>query len=376
MTKRMLLMLAAVFAFLAIIGSIKYTQFKTAMAQQGSYAPPPEAVTTTVASEEQWQTTIGAIGSVAAVNGVTVSADLPGVVTEILFDSGKPVTKGDVLVRLDTRQERAQLAAVEAQAELMRADLARSKDLLSGGVLPQATFDSVTAQNKQAQARVGEIKAMIERKTIHAPFSGVLGIRQINLGQYLDGGAAIVSLQALRPAYVNFNVPQQDIATLPIGTKVEVTSDAMGGTESGKVLAIDSKIDEATRNIRVQAVFDNTAGKLRPGMYVDTHLPRGTSSPVVSVPASAISYAPFGDSVFIVEQLKDPKDASKTYRGVRQQFVKLGGTRGDLVAITSGVKAGEEVVTSGVFKLRPGAAVNVNNSIQPASSPAPKPEDS
>ncbi len=375
MMKRMLLMLAAVFAFLAIIGSIKYTQFKT-MAQQGAYAPPPEAVTTTVAKEEQWQTTISAIGSVAAVNGVTVSADLPGIVTEILFDSGKPVAKGEVLVRLDTRQERAQLAAAEAQAELSRVELSRSKGLLSSGVLPQSTFDSVAAQNKQAEARVGEIKATIERKTVRAPFSGVLGIRQINLGQYLEGGAPIVSLQALRPAYVNFNVPQQDIATLPVGTMVEVTSDAIGGSESGRVIAIDSHIDEATRNVRVQAVFDNTSGKLRPGMYVDAHLPRGVASTVITLPTSSISYAPFGDSVFIVEQLKDPKDPEKTYRGVRQQFVKLGGSRGDLVAITSGVKAGEEVVTSGVFKLRPGAAVNVNNSIQPASSATPKPEDS
>jgi len=376
MMKRMLIMLAAVFAFLAIIGSIKYTQFKTAMAQQGSYAPPPEAVTTVIAKDEQWQTSISAIGSVAAVNGVNVSADLPGMVTEILFESGKPVSKGDVLVRLDTRQERAQLAAAEAQADLTRVDLSRSKDLLSGGVLPQATFDSAAAQSKQAAARVGEIKATIERKTIRAPFSGVLGIRQINLGQYLEGGAPIVSLQALRPAYVNFNVPQQEIGSLPIGTKVEITSDAIGGTESGKVLAIESKIDEATRNVHVQAVFDNASGKLRPGMYVDAHLPRGTSSTVITVPASAISYAPFGDSVFIVENLKDPKNEGKTYRGVRQQFVKLSGSRGDLVAITSGVKPGEEVVTSGVFKLRPGAAVNVNNSIQPGSNPAPKPEDS
>jgi membrane fusion protein, multidrug efflux system len=374
MTKRMLLMLAIVIAFVAAIGSVKYFQIKSAMAQGASYQPPPEAVTTVIAKAEPWQSSISAIGTVVAVQGVTVSADLPGVIEAISFNSGQAVNTGDILVRLDTKQERAQLAAAEAQRELMRVDLERAKGMVAGGIIPQATYDSAAAQFKQAEARAGEIRATIARKVIRAPFAGVLGIRQVNLGQYLQGGAPIVSLQKLRPAYVNFTVPQQEIGALPIGSQVEVTSDAMTGAGTGKIAALDSTIDEATRHVHVQAIFDNAAGKLRPGMFVEAKLPRGTSAQVVTLPASAISYAPFGDSVFIVEDVKGPK--GQTYRGVRQQFVKLGGSRGDQVAVFTGVKAGEEVVTSGVFKLRPGAAVQVNNSVQPGNNPAPKPEDS
>jgi membrane fusion protein (multidrug efflux system) len=374
MLKRMLLMLAVVLLFVAAVGSVKFFQIKSAIAQGKSYQPPPEAVTTALAQMEPWQTTVNAIGTVAAVNGVTVSADLPGVVQEILFDSGKPVNKGDILARLDTRQERAQLAAAEAQRDVLSVNLQRAKGLLAGGVLPQSEFDGTAAQFKEAEARVGEIRATIERKTIRAPFSGVLGIRQINLGQYLEGGAPIVSLQALRPAYVNFTVPEQELSKLSLGARIAVTSDAFSAPENGRINAVDSHIDEATRNVRVQAIFDNAAGLLRPGMYVQAQLPRGKASDLITLPASAISYAPFGDSVFIVEQMTSPD--GKPYRGVRQQFVKLGTSRGDQVAILTGVKAGEEVVTSGVFKLRPSAAVQVNNSVQPSNNPAPKPEDS
>ena len=374
MMKRMLLMLAIVLAFVAAIGSVKYFQIKGAMSQQANFQPPPEAVTTVIAKPEAWETSLSAIGSVTAVQGVTVSADLPGLVSEISFTSGKAVNKGEILVRLDTKQERAQLAAAEAQRELSRADLARAKGMVAAGIIPQATYDTNAAQFKQADSKVGEIRASIDRKTIRAPFSGVLGIRMVNLGQYLEGGAAVVSLEALRPAYVNFTVPQQEIGALPIGSKVTVTSDAIGGAKTGKINALDATIDEATRHVRVQAIFDNADGKLRPGMFVEAQLPRGSNNDVITLPASAISYAPFGDSVFIVENVKGPK--GNTYRGVRQQFVKLGGSRGDQVAVFTGVKPGEEVVTSGVFKLRPGAAVEVNNSVQPGNNPAPKPEDS
>jgi membrane fusion protein (multidrug efflux system) len=374
MRKRMLLMLAVVIAFLAVIGGLKYSQIRTAMASQGSFTPPPEAVTTVVAKAENWDATLNAIGTVAAVNGVTVSADLPGVIEQITFDSGQHVNKGAVLVRLDTKQERAQLAAAAAQLELARVQLQRTAGMRSNDIIPESMYDQASAEYKQAEARVGEIRATIERKTIRAPFAGVLGIRQVNLGQYLAGGAPIVSLQALQPVYVNFSVPQQEMSRLRTTRQVRVTSDAFEGEAVGEVTAIDSVVDDATRNVRVQAVFANRDGKLRPGMFVESRLARGAQAPVVTLPASAISYAPFGDSVFIVEQVKGPD--GKSYRGVRQQFVKLGGTRGDQVAIVSGVKAGEEIVTSGVFKLRPGAAVQVNNSVQPGNDPAPQPEDS
>lgn len=374
MRKRMLVMLAIVVVFLAVIGSVKYFQIRSAMAQGGAYTPPPEAVTTTVAKQAMWDTTINAIGTVAAVNGVNVSADLPGLVEQISFDSGRQVRKGDVLVRLDTKQERAQLAAAEAQLELSRVNLQRASGLLQQQIVAQSVVDQLSAEHKQAQARVGEIRATINRKIIRAPFTGVLGIRQVNLGEYLAGGAPIVSLQALQPVYVNFTVPQQEVAGLRSGGEVRVSSDGFQGTEVGRVTAVDSLVDQAMRNMQVQAVFDNKSGRMRPGMFVETQLARGAKQTVLTVPASAISYAPFGDSIFIVENMKGPD--GKSYLGVRQQFVKLGAARGDQVAVMTGLKPGEEVVTSGVFKLRPSAAVVVNNKIQPGNSAAPKPEDS
>lgn len=367
-------MLAGVIVFIGAIGGFKYLQIKAAMSQ--SWAPPPEAVTTVIAKQETWSTTLNAIGSVEAVNGVTVSADLPGIVESIAFASGRSVSKGDVLVRLDTRQERAQLAAADAQRDLARLALERNRGLAASGVVAQANFDQAQAEFKSAEARVGEINATIARKTIRAPFSGVLGIRQVNVGQYVAGGAPIVSLQAIRPAYVNLSVPQQELARLTPGTPIEVVSDALGAPETGKIAALDSVIDQSTRNARIQAIFENRSGKLRPGMFVEARLARGASAatPVVMVPATAISYAPFGDSVFIVEDMTGQD--GKSYKGVRQQFVKLAGARGDQVAVTTGLKAGEEVVTSGAFKLRPGAAVVVNNKVQPSNSAAPKPENS
>jgi membrane fusion protein (multidrug efflux system) len=374
MAKRMLIMLAVVIAFIAIVGGFKYSQIRAAMAQQGSFQMPPEAVTTTIVREDKWDTSLNAIGTVVAVNGVTVSADMPGIIEQITFTSGGHVRKGDVLVRLDTKQERAQLAAAEAQLELKKLELDRKAGLRAKDVIPQAMYDQVVAEHKQAAAAVGEIRAAIDRKVIRAPFSGALGIRQVNVGQYVSGGSPIVSLQALQPVYVEFTVPQQEVAALRAAREVKVTSDGFEGTAVGRVNAIDSLVDEATRNMRVQAVFPNQDLKLRPGMFVQAELARGVTLPVLTVPVSSISYAPFGDSVFIVEDVKGPD--GKTYRGVRQQFVKLGPARGDVIAVTTGLKPGEEVVTSGVFKLRPGAAVVVNNKVQPGSSTSPKPEDS
>jgi len=372
MKKRMAVTILVLVAFIAAAGSFKFLQIKAAMSQ--SWTPPPEAVTTVVAKQETWTGSLNAIGSVAAVNGVTVAADLPGIVEEILFESRRNVSKGDVLVRLDTRQERAQLAAAQAQLELARLALQRNQGLAQKGIVPQQNYDQAVAEFKSADANVNQIKATIERKTIHAPFSGVLGIRAVNLGQYVAGGAPIVSLQAIRPAFVNFAVPQQQLATMTKGSPIEVVSDALGKSEFGKVAALDSVIDESTRNVRVQAIFDNASGKLRPGMYVEAKLANGGSTEVVMIPSSAVVYAPFGDSVYVITTMKD--DKGKSFPGVRQQFVKLSGSRGDQVAVISGVKPGDEVVTSGAFKLRPGAAVIINNSVQPANSANPKPENS
>ena len=374
MAKRMLLMLSVMVALVTALGFIKFKQVETAV-HAGAFQPPPEAVTSVVAQREQWPATMGVIGTMEAVHGVTVSADLPGIVERIRFDSGQSVRAGDVLVELDTRQERAQFAALEAQRDLARVNYDRMERLVNAGVISRMDYDQATAQQKATQANVAEIRATIERKTIRAPFSGILGIRKINLGQYLSAGSAVVPLQSLNPIYVDFGVPQQAARQVRAGGKLRVISEDLAGSMfSVRITALDSVVDETTRNIQVQATLANPEGKLRPGMFVQVDVGLGANRTVVTLPASAISYAPYGDSVFIITDLKDPK--GKTYRGVRQQFVKVEGSRGDQVAVISGVNPGDEVVTSGVFKLRNGAAVQVNNKVQPGNNPAPKPQDS
>jgi membrane fusion protein, multidrug efflux system len=375
MAKRMLVMLTLTLLFVGALGFVKFKQIQTAIAQGAAYQPPPEAVTTIIAAQEQWPSTINAIGTMAAVRGVTVSADLPGIVDQILFESGDAVREGQTLAILDTRQEQAQMAAAEAQRVLARLNFNRMQELLDQRVISKAEYDSATAQSRETEARVGEIRASIERKTIRAPFSGILGIRQVNKGQYLAGGDPLVALQSLNPIYVNFGVPQQAIAQVRVGRGVHITTESLGHvTVDGRVTAIDSVVDATTRNIQVQATLANPDGKLRPGMFVQTETVLGANQPVIALPASAISYAPYGDSVFIVSDMKD--DKGHPYRGVRQQIVRLGPTRGDQIAVVSGINSGDEIVTSGLFKLRNGAAVQVNNKVKPGNNSAPKPENS
>ena len=374
MKKRMILVLAGLAVFIGAIGFVKTRQVKAGMAKNASFQMPPEAVTTVQAKQESWPASVSAIGTVEAVHGVTVAADLPGLVSRIEFDSGKRVRAGDVLVRLDTRQEQAQLESAEAQRSLTSVNFERMKGLRDKGITSQAEYDKAAAEQKQALAGTGEMRAAIGRKTIRAPFAGVLGIRQVNLGQYLKPGDPIVSLQSLDPVYVNFTVPQQQVGNLRQGADVHVTAEGIDSAATGKITAVNSIVDESTRNIQVQATLSNSDGKLRPGMFVQAEVVLGTPTAVVALPTSAIAYAPYGNSVFIVGPMKGPD--GKSYSGVRQQFVKLGGSRGDQVAVISGVKPGEEVVTSGVFKLRNGGAVLVNNKVQPSNNPAPRPEDS
>jgi membrane fusion protein (multidrug efflux system) len=375
MAKRMILVLVLMGGLIGTLAFIKVGQFEAMAEQFAAMQPPPEAVTTIKATREQWPATLSAIGTVAAVQGVMVSADLPGIVDHIAFESGLNVNAGDVLVQLDTRQEQAQLAAAEAELELARVTFERMKGLVEQDAVPRAEFDNAVAAHKQAQARISEIRATIERKTIRAPFAGVLGIREVNLGQYLTAGAAVVPLQSLNPIYVNFGIPQQHAEQMKLGRTVGVTaSDRDNAEYTGRITAIDSVVDDTTRNVRVQATLRNPDGRLKPGMFVQTEVRLGAAQSVIALPATAISYAPYGDSVFVVAELKDPN--GRSYRGVRQQLVKLGVTRGDQIAVLSGVNPGEEVVTSGVFKLRNGAAVHVNNDVQPANSAAPRPTDS
>jgi len=388
MWKRMILVLIIIAGLVASLGFLKFRQIQKAMAQAASFQPPPEAVTTVVAQEEKWASGLSAIGTMVAVQGVNVGADLPGIVDRIAFESGKSVEQGDLLIQLDTRQEQAQLAQQQAQLasaeagrELARLNFDRLHGLIDDGAITRAEYDRAVAEQKQTvaehqqtEAKIDEIRATIARKTIRAPFSGILGLRQVNLGQYLSPGDPIVPLQSLDPIYVNFGVPQQDAGRVAVGRNVRVTTTDLGGAAfTGRVNAINSVVDETTRNVQIQATLANPNGKLRPGMFVQTELLVGENRSVITLPASAISYAPYGDSVFAVTDLKD--QGNKTYRGVRQQFVKVGPARGDQIAVISGLTAGEEVVSSGVFKLRNGAAVLVNNKVQPDNKRSPKPED-
>jgi membrane fusion protein (multidrug efflux system) len=375
MAKRMILMLLLMAAIIGGLGFLKYRQVEAAIAMGASFQMPPTAVTTVVAKKETWPSTLTVIGTAAAIQGVTVSADLPGTVDKIHFESGQWVKDGDILVELDTRQEKAQVANLEAQRDLARINYDRAQELVKAGVISRSEYDNASAQQKATEAQVNDIRAAIARKTIHAPFSGVLGLRQISLGQYLAAGQAIVSLQALSPIYVNFGVPQQDTPKMAMGRELHVASDNLPGVSfTGKITALDSIVNEQTRNIQVQATFANAGGKLRPGMFVQVDLPIAQPRDVVPLPASAINYAPYGDSVFVVSDMTDAK--GNKYKGVRQQVVKIEGARGDQVAITSGVNPGDEVVSSGVFRLRNNAPVLVNNTVKPSNSPNPHPEES
>jgi membrane fusion protein (multidrug efflux system) len=338
-----------------------------------SFAPPPSAVSTVVVKGEEWQPTLRAVGTLKAVHGVTVSTDMAGIVSEISFESGTKVKKGDLLVKMDTEQEEAQIHSAEARLDLAKTDLERKKDLLSKKAIATSDYDAAESELRKAKAAVEEMKAMTARKTISAPFDGVIGIRQVNLGQYLNPGAMIAPLQSLDPIYAEFALPQQSIGNLELGRKIRVNAGGWAAPVEGEITAIDAQVDEATRNIIVQGTLRNPENKLRPGMYIDVEVILPEQEKVLAVPSSAVSFAPYGDSLFVVTDGKTPD--GKPQKVVEQRFVKLGRTFGDRIAVASGVKEGDEVVTNGVFRLRPGAPVNVNNSVQPENELHPKPAD-
>src|SRR3954465_4538013 len=307
MAKRILLTLGVALLVISGLGFAKYKQIQSAMA--GShFVPPPEAITSVVAQQVKWPSTTSIVGTAMAIHGVTVSADLPGKIEKITFESGTTVHQGDVLVELDTRQERAQLADAEAQRDLARINFSRRKGLVDEGVISRSDYDQAAAEQKSTDAKVGEIRATIDRKTIRAPFTGMLGIRQANLGQYMAAGDPIVPLQSLNPIYVNFGIPQQTASRIRVGQRLRITVRDQGGAPFlGHVSAINSLIDEATRNVQVQATIPNPEGKLRPGMFVEVEVGVAADQNVIALPASAISYAPFGDSVWIISEMKDPE---------------------------------------------------------------------
>ena len=367
-------MLFCVVLFVAILAGAKALQIKAAMAEGATHAPPPSAVTTLLVAAQTWQPVLSAIGSLKAVNGVTVSTDLAGIVSEIAFKSGAEVKKGHLLVKLDTEQEEAQLKSAEAKRDLAKTDLARKRDLMDKKAIAVSDWDSAESELRQMEAAVKEAQAVIARKQISAPFDGFLGIRQVDLGQYVSPGTAMVALQSQDPIYVEFSLPQQHLETIAVGKKLRLHATGLADENfEGEITAIDSRFDTATRNIMIQGTIANPDRKLRPGMFVNVDVLLPQQEKVLAIPSSSIVFAPYGDSVYIVTDTTGPDH--KPAKLVKQQFVKLGATHGDQVAILSGLKAGDEVVTSGVFKLHADAPVQVNNSVQPGNELQPNPAD-
>jgi membrane fusion protein (multidrug efflux system) len=376
MTKRIIFTILGVLVMIGILGGIKGLQIQRMIAIGSQSEPPPETVTTAVVRSVSWEALISSVGSLEAVQGVMLTAELPGKVTRIAFEPGTKVKAGDLLLQQDISSEEAQLRAAEATVRLTKLELERSSKLLGKKAVAQAKYDSDEALYRQAVAQIDGIRATIKKKTIRAPFAGSLGIRMVNLGQVINEGDPIVSLQTLDPIFVNFSLPQQQLAQVKPGLKVRVRTDALPGQAiEGEITAISPEVDAATRNIRVQATVANRQEYLRPGMFVNVSVVLPAREEVLAIPTTAVLYAPYGDTVFVVDAKKSDKGVEPV-SVVRQKIVQLGENRGDFVASVSGLAKGETVVSTGVFKLRNGQAVVVDNTLAPAFKLAPEPEDS
>jgi membrane fusion protein (multidrug efflux system) len=374
MKRKLLIAIVLVVVISGALAAVKVLQIRKLATAGKAFVPPPEFVSSATARSENWRNTLDAIGSISAVQGVNVAPEIAGTVSEIAFESGAVVDKGALLARLNTSSEQAQLRALEAQAELARINAERVGILRTNNTVSQSEWDTAEATWKQDQANADAIRAAIEKKTIRAPFAGKLGIRLVNVGEYLDTGKAIVSLQSLSPVYAEFSLPQQDLAQLKTGMSVRVTLDSYPGRQfDGVLTAMNPELDPATRSIRLQATLDNPEQLLRPGMFARMQLLLPSEQSVLVVPATAILSAPFGDSVFVIES-KGSTNSPAT-QVVRQQFVRVGRSRGDFVSIESGLKPGEQVVSSGIFKLRNGMTIAENNQVAPDASETPQPPD-
>ena len=336
---------------------------------------PTTTVTSAPVKEENWAPKLSAVGSVSAAQGAVVSAELAGIVSEINFENGSEAKKGEMLMKLDASQEEALFRSAEAEAQLARTDLERARDLAMRKVVSSAELDSAQSKFTRLNAIVDQMRSNIAKKTIVAPFDGQLGIRQVNVGQMISAGQQVIALTALDPVYVDFALPEQHVSKLTKDLEVRVHVDALPGREfNGKLTAINSNVDPITRNVPLQATLQNPDHVLRPGMFakVDVMLPE--TKKAIVIPGAAVSYAPYGDSVFVIEKQKDPKSGKESLV-LRQQFVRIGEARGDFVAVLKGLKAGEEVVGTGVFKLRNGMVVTINNDLAPKPELNPNPAD-
>jgi membrane fusion protein (multidrug efflux system) len=371
--KKVSISLVIVLVVVAVLAGVKVKQIRILMATAATMVLPPEAVSSAVAREEKWQDTLPAVGSIVAVQGVMITAELPGTVREIAFESGAVVAKDDLLLKLDTSSEEAQLRALEAQTEWSQTNLARFKSLRAENTVSQAEVDQAETASKQNQANADTVRAAIAKKIIRAPFAGRLGIRQVNVGQYLEAAKPVVSLQSLAPVYGDFSLPQQELARLKTGLTVRVTTDTYPDKVfNGTLTAINPDLDPVTRSVRVQATFENKDHLLRPGMFARMEVVFPEQQPVLTIPATSVLSAPYGDSVFVIE----PGTNSTGGLVVRKQFIRVGLAKGDFVSVVSGLKPGERVASSGLFKLRNNMSVVESNDITPKSAEKPTPSDS
>jgi len=356
-----------------IIAGIKGLQIFSMLSAAKSMVLPPTTVTSAKVQKGDWAPSLTAIGSITPVQGATISAELPGMVSEIGFESGRPVKKGDVLVKLDSSAEQAQLRSSEADAELAKADFDRARDLSQRKVISKAELDAASSKYMQRKAVVDNMQSVINKKEIHAPFDGIAGIREVNPGQMVPAGQKLVTLQALDSVFVDFSLPQQELARVKVGMPVKMTTDAIEGRKfDGTLSAINSAVDSATRSVSLQATIDNADHALRAGMFAKVQVLLPETKSTLFVPTTAVAYAPYGNSAYVIEKKKNEK-TGKDSLIIRQQFIRTGETRGDFVAVTEGLKEGDEVVSTGVFKMRNGMDVAVDNKLAPKAKLSPEP---
>lgn len=378
MIKRMLIMLVlfgvvlgGLFGFKVFVNG----KIKEAMAGMANV---PQTVSATKAQSSDWQPTIDAVGSLRAVRGADLSLEVPGVVEEILFQSGDEVQAGQILLRLRNEDEIAKLQSLEATAQLAQITYDRDVKQLKAQAISQAIVDNDQANLRNARAQVAQQKAIVDKKVLRAPFAGKLGLRQVDLGQFLSAGTVIATLQSLDPIFVDFLLPQQAVAKLAVGSKVETRVDAFPDRVfAGTITAINPKIETASRNVQVRATLPNADQKLLPGMFATVQLETGIAERLVTLPQTAVSYNPYGSLVYLVDEKGQGPDKDKGPDGkpqlvARQVFVTTGATRGDQVAILKGVAEGDTIVTSGQIKLRNGVPIVIDNRVVPANDPAPR----
>lgn len=365
---------------LLLLGGIKAMQIGAMVEAGENFQMPPTTVTSAQVQREDWEQSIPAVGSVTSVNGAELRAEAPGRVVEINFQSGDPVKAGDVLVRLDTETERAQLKAAEASLDLARLELDRAENLRQTRTISASEFDRASASHKEAEAQVENIRAMIDKKTVEAPFDGLAGIRRVNIGSYVSAGDPIVPLQSLDPVFIDFSLPQRTLSEIESGLRVEAVVDSFPDEVFvGRLTATNPGLNASTRMITVQATFENPDHRLRPGMFATVRVIRPQRREVLTIPSTAILHAPYGNSVFLIEKAETPKDDDDQPDGgqpelvIRQQFIRTGESRGDFTEVLSGLDEGERIVGAGVFKLRNGSPVVVDNSLKldPQRDPRP-----